>query len=153
LVLTSLHATDAVSALHRFLDMGIESFLVASSVNAVAAQRLVRRICNSCKEAYEPSPEELAFFQEGGGNPDRTFFRGAGCNFCSGTGYCDRVGVYEVLDVSQGIKQLLVAQATHESLRETAVAEGMRTLRDEAIRLVTDDVTTISEVIRNIYVV
>src|SRR5947209_12662084 len=94
-VLSSLHATDAVAALHRFLDMGIESFLIASSVLAVVGQRLLRRTCESCKVPYKPNEEEMAFYNEVGGRPKRSFFAGEGCNLCAGTGYQDRIGVYE----------------------------------------------------------
>src|ERR1700686_3313398 len=83
LVLSSLHATDSAAALHRFLDMGIESFLVASSVLAVVSQRLVRRMCQTCKAPYEPKDEELAFYSESGGLPKTQFFHGEGCNFCA----------------------------------------------------------------------
>ena len=85
-VLSSLHATDSVAALHRFLDMGIESFLIASSVVGVVGQRLVRRICPSCKAPYQPTAEELAFYEQSGGPAKKTFYHGEGCNFCSGTG-------------------------------------------------------------------
>jgi type IV pilus assembly protein PilB len=151
LVLTSLHATDAVAALHRFLDMGIESFLIASSVLGVVGQRLVRRTCISCQEKYTPSSDEMAFFRESGGNGKRIFYQGIGCNACSGTGYMDRVGVYELLRVTPEIKRLVVGWATQEELRRLAMSQGMRTLLDEAIDLVTRDVTTISEVIRTVY--
>ncbi len=150
-VLSSLHATDSAAALHRFLDMGIESFLVASSVLAVVSQRLVRRICQTCKTGYEPKDEELAFYQESGGLPKAQFFRGEGCNFCAGTGYRDRIGVYELMRITPELKRLIVGWATQEELQRMAVSQGMRTLRDEAIRLIADDVTTISEVIRSIY--
>jgi type IV pilus assembly protein PilB len=150
-VLSSLHATDSAAALHRFLDMGIESFLVASSVLAVVSQRLVRRICQTCKTPYEPKDEELAFYQESGGLPKERFLRGEGCNFCAGTGYRDRIGVYELMRITPEIKRLIVGWATQEELQRMAVSQGMRTLRDEAIRLIADDVTTISEVIRSIY--
>jgi type IV pilus assembly protein PilB len=150
-VLSSLHATDAVAALHRFLDMGIESFLIASSVLGVVGQRLVRRICTYCIGPYEPSSEELAFYVESGGAEKETFYRGTGCNFCSSTGYSDRIGVYEFLRVTPEIKRLVVGWATQEELRRMAVKQGMRTLRDEAVALVSQDLTTIPEVIRNIY--
>jgi len=150
-VLSTLHATDAVAALHRLLDMGIESFLIASSLVAVVGQRLVRRTCTSCKKAYKPTAEELAFYEEAGGNPKRTFYRGEGCNFCSDTGYQDRVGVYELLRITPELKRLIVGWATQEELQRLAVSQGMRTLRQEAMALVQDDVTTISEVIRSIY--
>jgi type IV pilus assembly protein PilB len=150
-VLSSLHATDAVAALHRFLDMGIESFLIASSVLGVVGQRLVRRICTSCATPYTPSPEEMAFYEEAGGSPKEVFLRGAGCNFCAGTGYSDRIGVYELLLITPEIKRLVVGWATQDELRRLAVKQGMRTLRDEAIALVEQDRTTVSEVLRTIY--
>ncbi len=153
-VLSSLHATDSVSALHRFLDMGIESFLIASSVLAVVGQRLVRRICPSCKAQYIPSDEERAFYEEAGGPQDkRVFYQGQGCNFCAGTGYQDRIGVYELLRITPEIKRLIVGWATQEELRRMAQKQGMRTLREEAIALVAQDVTTVSEVIRSIYTI
>ncbi len=151
LVLSSLHATDSAAALHRFLDMGIESFLVASSVLAVVSQRLVRRMCQTCKAPYEPKDEELAFYTESGGLPKTQFFHGEGCNFCAGTGYRDRIGVFELMRITPEIKRLIVGWATQEELQRMAVSQGMRTLRDEAILLISDDVTTISEVVRSIY--
>jgi type IV pilus assembly protein PilB len=151
LVLSSVHATDAVSALHRFLDMGIESFLVASSIIGIVGQRLVRRICPSCKVAYTLTTEERAFFEESIESDKKEFVRGQGCNFCSGTGYQGRIGVYELLRITPEIKRLVVGWATQDELRRLAERQGMRSLRDEAITLVTEDVTTVSEVIRSIY--
>jgi type IV pilus assembly protein PilB len=151
LVLSSLHATDSVSALHRFLDMGIESFLIASSVIAIVGQRLVRRICPSCKTAYSPTEDERIFYKEGGGPEKDVFYHGTGCNFCGNTGYQDRIGVYELLQMTPEIKRLIVGWATQDELRRLAQKQGMRTLSEEAISLVAQDVTTISEVIRSIY--
>jgi type IV pilus assembly protein PilB len=150
-VLSSLHATDAVAALHRFLDMGIESFLIASSVLAVVGQRLVRRICESCTAPYKPTPEELDFYAASGGAPKKHFLAGTGCNLCAGTGYSDRIGVFELLPITPEIRRLVVGWATQDELRRLAVKQGMRTLRDEAVALVTQDRTTIAEVVRNIY--
>ncbi len=150
-VLSSLHATDSVSALHRFLDMGIESFLVASSVVGIVGQRLVRRICPSCKEGYTLSDEERSFYEGSEGPAKTDFVRGAGCNFCSGTGYQGRIGVYELLSITPEIKRLVVGWATQDELRRLAERQGMRSLRQEAISLVAQDVTTVSEVIRSIY--
>ncbi len=151
LVLSSLHATDSVSALHRFLDMGIESFLVASSVIGIVGQRLVRRICPSCKAPYVPTDAERAFYEESGG-PEKTRVRSRpGCNFCSGTGYQERIGVYELLRITPEIKRLVVGWATQDELRRLAERQGMRSLRTEAIDLVAQDITTVSEVIRSIY--
>ncbi len=152
-VISSLHATDSVSALHRFLDMGIESFLVASSVLAIVGQRLLRRICPSCKAPYELSDDEKEFFAEsiGADHEKMTFYRGTGCNFCSDTGYKDRIGVYELLVMTPEIKRLIVGWATQEELHNMAIKQGMRTLRQEAIALVNQDVTTVAEVIRSVY--
>ena len=150
-VISSLHATDSVSALHRFLDMGIESFLVASSVLGVVGQRLLRRICPSCKTEYSPTSEEMRFYEETGAPTKGLFFYGAGCNYCSGTGYKERIGVYELLVMTPEIKRLVVGWATQEEIRNLAVKQGMRTLRQEAVNLVYQDVTTIAEVIRSVY--
>ena len=152
-VLSSVHGNDAVSALHRFLDMGIESFLIGSSVIAIVGQRLVRRICASCKTRYTPTLEERTYYDEYGGEPKAEFWHGTGCNFCGNTGYQDRIGVYELLQMTPEIKRLVVGWATQDELRRQAQKQGMRTLRDEAIALVAADVTTISEVIRSIYTV
>jgi len=150
-VVTSLHATDSVAALHRFLDMGIEAFLVASSVLGIVSQRLLRRTCQSCASPYIPNVEEVAFYEEAGGHPKREFLRGRGCNICAGTGYMDRIGVYEFLHMTPEIRRLLVGWATQDELRRVATKQGMRTLREEGVSLVEQDITTISEVVRSIY--
>jgi len=151
-VLSSLHATDSVSALHRLLDMGIETFLVASSVTAVLAQRLVRRICDYCRADYQPSSEELAFLDAvGGGRPAAGFIRGVGCNFCAHTGYLDRIGVYEMLPITEGIRELVLERAAHDEIRKLGRAEGMQTLLEEALRLIEQGITTVPEVLRAVY--
>jgi type IV pilus assembly protein PilB len=95
--------------------------------------------------------EELAFYEESGGEPKSVFYRGAGCNFCAGTGYQDRIGVYEFLHITPEIRRLLVGWATQDELRKVAIKQGMRTLRTEGLSLVQQDMTTISEVVRNIH--
>jgi type IV pilus assembly protein PilB len=150
-VLSSLHATDAASAIHRFLDMGIEPFLIAPSVLAVVGQRLVRRICRECRAPYEPPADELAFYESIGGAEKTQFFHGEGCNFCSGTGYQERIGVYEVLRMTDAMRELIVDQPAYSELRKLAIAEGMHPLRDEALRLVAEDTTTIPEILRSVY--
>jgi len=151
-VISSMHATDSVSGLHRFLDMGIESFLIASSVLAVVAQRLVRRICPSCKTTYTLTNEERMFYEESGGPPEKEiFYHGTGCNFCGGTGFKERIGVYELLHMTPEIKRLIVGWATQEELRNLAKKQGMRTLRQEAISLVAQDITSVDEVVRSMY--
>ncbi|MEW6476244.1 MAG: GspE/PulE family protein [Actinomycetota bacterium] len=151
LVLSSLHATDTAAAVHRFLDMGIEAFLVASAGLGIVGQRLVRKICTSCKIPYQPTDEELAFYLEAEGPTKDQFWIGEGCNFCGGTGYQDRIGVYELLRITPEIKRLIVGWATQEEIRRMAISQGMRTLLQEGLNLVANDTTTISEVIRVIY--
>jgi type IV pilus assembly protein PilB len=151
-VLSTIHATDATSALHRFLDMGIESFLLASSMLAVVGQRLIRRNCSECTAPYEPSPEDLAFYEKAGGKPKDVFQHGHGCEACSGTGYSGRIGVYEVLTVTDEMRDLVVRNAPVDDIRKLAIEQGMVPLREQALRLVAEDVTTIAEVIRTIYI-
>jgi type IV pilus assembly protein PilB len=153
-VLSSLHATDSIAALYRLLDMGIESFLVASAVTAVVAQRLVRRICSYCPQPYEPTAEEFAFLHTFGAvAPAGGFVHGAGCNFCAHTGYLERIGVYELMPITDGIRELVLDHGSHDELRKLCRAEGMRTLQEESIRLVAEGITTPAEVMRSIYVV
>ncbi|GAB4008378.1 GspE/PulE family protein [Nocardioides ultimimeridianus] len=153
MVLSSLHATESVSALYRLLDMGIEAFLVASSVSAVVAQRLVRRSCTNCLERYHPTADELGFLQSlGAQEPALGFVHGAGCHFCAHTGYLDRVGVYELLTVSDEVRELIVERAPQDDMRKLARSQGMRTLQEQGARLVTDGITTPAEVMRSIYV-
>jgi type IV pilus assembly protein PilB len=152
-VMSSLHATDATSALHRFMDMGIEPFLISSSLLGVVGQRLVRKICTRCVEPYVPNTDELEFFERSGGNLDTTsFVHGAGCTFCGHTGYYERVGIYEVLPLSDALKELVVVNASLTDLRSAAAADGFSTLRDQAIRLVEEGRTTVAEVLRTVYV-
>ncbi|MEO8693313.1 MAG: ATPase, T2SS/T4P/T4SS family [Acidimicrobiales bacterium] len=152
LVLSSVHAIDSVSALYRLLDMGIESFLVTSSIIGVVAQRLVRRICPSCKETYQPTALEVTTFRRMAGESLGEWVRGAGCNFCTGTGFHGRIGVYEVLAVNDDIRALVVAGHTPREARAAAVAKGLRTLQMEAVRLVQEGHTTIDEVVRHVFV-
>ena len=152
-VLSSLHGTDAAAALHRLLDMGIEAFLIASSVMGIIGQRLLRRICDSCKEPYAPSAEETAMYAQLRPGSDKSlFFHGAGCPDCANTGYRDRIGVYELLRITPKLRQLIVDRATTEQVRQAAIDEGMRPMIEEALNLVDNDVTTISEVVRTLYV-
>jgi type IV pilus assembly protein PilB len=150
-VITSLHATDSVSALHRFIDMGIEPFVIAASVVGIVGQRLIRRVCPSCKVPTVPNEEEMAYYVERGGPEKETFYRGEGCNFCAGTGYQGRIGVYELLRITPEIKKLIVGSADYDAIRAVAQHEGMRTLGQESLDLVVKDVTTIAEVIRTIH--
>lgn len=150
-VLSSLHAVDSVAAIHRFTDMGLEPFLVASSLTGVVGQRLLRKICSNCKTEYQPTAREITILDEHVGHQPDEWVKGAGCNMCSHTGFRGRVGVYELLDVTDLIRELIVARASHHELRAAAIEEGMRTMQEQAFELVVNGVTTIEDVLRSVY--
>ncbi len=152
LVMSSIHATDATSALYRFVDMGIEPFLVATSLVGVVGQRLVRRVCTSCADTYVPSDAEMSDYAALGGPTKTEFVRGGGCEHCAGTGFRGRIAVYEVMEVTEEIGQLVVARTTPHEVREAAVAQGMRPMRVEAAHLIANNLTTIDEVHRNVFI-
>jgi type II secretory ATPase GspE/PulE/Tfp pilus assembly ATPase PilB-like protein len=139
-----------VGAIYRFLEMGIEPFMVTSAVSGVLAQRLVRRICPECVSAYEPPPEERAFYHQLGGH-GMVFQRGTGCAVCSHTGFYGRIGVFEVLRMSDAIKRLLIRDAPPEALRQRAITEGMTTLRSAGLSKIDEGLTTIAEVVRSVH--
>ncbi|HLH71426.1 MAG TPA: GspE/PulE family protein [Candidatus Dormibacteraeota bacterium] len=151
LVLCSLHATDAVGVVQRFLEMGIEGFLVSSALIGVVAQRLVRRICSYCRQPDELGADERRLWFEHGDPAKTVFYRGRGCGHCAGTGYRGRIGVFEVLSVSEPIKRLISLRASAQEIRSEALREGMRTLREDGVRKVAEDLTTPSEVIRCVW--
>jgi len=149
LVLSTLHTNDAPSALTRLLEMGIEPFLIASAVDCVSSQRLARKLCERCKEAYEPDPEFLQrvrFSWDNGG--EEVLYRPRGCPACNNTGFKGRIGIYEVLEVSEGIEHLVARNAPHVEIAEMARSEGMRTMREEGFMKVREGLTSIEEVLR-----
>src|SRR3954466_9017042 len=149
LVLSTLHTNDAPSTINRLMNMGIEPFLVASSVHLICAQRLVRRICVHCKEANPMTPEALmtaGFTGEDAGAV--TPMKGAGCDKCNTTGYKGRVGLYEVMEIAEELRELILVGASGLELRRKAIDEGMITLRGSGLRKVKEGVTTIEEVVR-----
>src|SRR5215217_2841677 len=149
LVLSTLHTNDAPSTISRLMNMGIEPFLVASSVNLICAQRLVRRICTQCKEDHPHPPEAMV---TAGFNPDESKTvvpkKGKGCERCNGTGYKGRVGLYEVMEITEELRELILVGASSLELKRKAVDEGMITLRRSGLRKVMEGVTTIEEVAR-----
>ena len=146
LVLSTLHTNDAPSTVTRLIDMGIEAFNVASAVNLVAAQRLVRRICADCKAPATYLPEQLASL---GMDLDHTkFMKGTGCEACGGTGYRGRAGLYEVMLMSPELRRMILRGASVAELRAQAVSEGMLTLRMDGIMKVLRGVTTLEEVVK-----
>jgi type IV pilus assembly protein PilB len=149
LVLSTLHTNDAPSTINRLMNMGIEPFLVASSVHLICAQRLVRRICSNCKEPSPHAPPALvhAGFSQDDAN-SVTPMKGVGCDRCNMTGYKGRVGLYEVMEVSEELRELILVGASGLELRRKAVDDGMISLRQSGLRKVKEGVTTIEEVVR-----
>lgn len=144
LIFSTLHTNDAPGAMTRLMDMGVENYLVSSTLIGVVAQRLVRRICNSCKVEYRV-PEELK--KELRINQD-ILWRGTGCERCSNTGYRGRIGIFELLVVNDDIRNMIMAKATSRELKEKAISLGMKTLRQDGIEKVMKGITTAEEVLR-----
>jgi type IV pilus assembly protein PilB len=154
LVFSSLHTNDAASALPRLLDMGVEPFLIASSVIGVVGQRLVRTVCRNCKTTYRPDPkmlDRLGIPREARAK-DLAFARGEGCSVCSNRGYRGRTGVFEALRMSEQIKRLVMDGRSALEIREVAVSEGMTGMRECGLTKVIDGITSPEEVMRVIYV-
>ena len=149
LVLSTLHTNDAPSTINRLMNMGIEPFLVASSLNLVCAQRLVRRVCANCKVEDELPP--AAMEQVGFSAADAQTVKpkkGRGCEKCLKTGYKGRVGLYEVMEITDELRELILVGASSLEIRRKAIEEGMITLRGSGLRKIKDGVTTIEEVLR-----
>jgi type IV pilus assembly protein PilB len=146
LVLSTLHTNDAVSSLSRLAYMGIERILIADAVDMVIAQRLVRRICPDCKEEQELSPKVLERLHLPS-DEKITCYHGKGCDKCFGSGYRGRTAITEMLKLSNDIKKMIVSDTSDVILKEKAIAEGMRTLRDLAIDKLRAGITTVEEVL------
>lgn len=148
-VFSTLHTNDAPSTVTRMKDMGIPTFLITATVEAILAQRLVRRICPECREEVEPGDDmlaELELKREELG--DRKFYRGAGCNTCSNTGYKGRVGLFELMILDDELRQLIMENAQTDKLRNVAQSKGMRLLRDAGMEFIFDGTTTAEEIVR-----
>ncbi|MDQ3107143.1 MAG: Flp pilus assembly complex ATPase component TadA [Actinomycetota bacterium] len=151
LVITSLHTNDATSTPVRLLDMGIEPFMVTSSLNCIVAQRLARRLCERCKEPHNPATDETLeallpdWVYEGKGH---RFFRSAGCNACSHTGYRGRIAIHEVLEMSEEIDHLVVGNAIPRDIQALAVDQGMVTMRDDGLQKAATGETSLEEILR-----
>ncbi len=148
-VFSTLHTNDAPSTITRMKDMGVPTFLITATVEAILAQRLVRRICPECKEATDPSPDMLIDL---GLDPEKyskhKVYRGAGCSTCSNTGYKGRIGLFELMMMDDELRDMINDQANADDLRKRAQAKGMRLLRDIGIKYMFDGITTIDEVVR-----
>ncbi len=158
LVLSTLHTNDAPTTLPRLLDMKIEPFLIATTVNVALAQRLVRKIHQNCRESYEPSPEEIERYtgvigkdraqQLGMSTKGFRLYRGRGCQLCNHTGFEGRIGIFEVLEVTERIRQLIMERANSDQIRQAAIAEGMTGMIDDGLEKARRGITTIDEVLR-----
>jgi type IV pilus assembly protein PilB len=149
LVLSTLHTNDAAGAVTRLMDMGIEEFLIASSIEAVLAQRLLRRICMDCRREHMPS---VALIEQLELDPamlaNRQFYAGRGCDNCAKTGYRGRLGIFEILEITESIRELIAAGEPSAVIRERAIQQGMRTLREDGLRSIFTGATSVEEVIR-----
>jgi type IV pilus assembly protein PilB len=149
LVFTTLHTNDAPSTILRLVDLGVEAFLITATVEAIVAQRLVRKICNGCKEEYEPSDEELMELKLRKADvAGRTFFRGKGCETCNHSGYRGRLALFEIMEFDDALRELVLAQTSTAVLRIEAQKRGMRSLRESGLLSIFDGQTTIDEVVR-----
>jgi type IV pilus assembly protein PilB len=149
LVFTTLHTNDSTGAVTRLMDMGIEPFLISASLECILAQRLIRRICTSCRTAYEPSEQVLASLglsiHDIG---DKNFYYGKGCDNCNFTGYKGRKGIYELLKISDPIREMINDRAPGILIRQKAIELGMTTLREDGLRSIYDGISTIEEVVK-----
>ncbi len=151
LVLSTLHTNDAPSTVTRMVDMGVEPFLISSSVIASISQRLARQICKQCKEVYEPRRDMLlglGFDPNDPENKDVVFYHGRGCDACRGTGYRGRIGLFELMEMTEEIAELIVRRASAGQIREAATAAGMKSMREDGMTKVLRGVTTVEEVTR-----
>ncbi len=151
LVLSSIHANDAVGVLFRLMDIGVEPSLISSTLTAVVAQRMVRCICNGCRTPYQPSVEEqAAYFGELGQQPTQ-LQKGTGCNLCVDTGYRGRTGLFELLVISEEIRKMLRHRASASDIKEQALKEGMITMKQDGMLKVKEGITSVSEVLRCVF--
>jgi general secretion pathway protein E/type IV pilus assembly protein PilB len=149
LVFSTLHTNDAPSAVVRMIDIGVKPFLVASSTRGIMAQRLVRKICEKCKEEYAPTEAELRLLGPAAAQVEQaTLYRGKGCADCRNTGYRGRLGLFEIFVLNDDVRNMIFRKVSAADLRNTARQLGMRTLREDGLRKVVAGVTTLPEVLR-----
>lgn len=148
LVLSTIHTNDAPSTITRLIDMKIDAFLVASAVSGILAQRLIRTICENCKEAYKPNEEMLRNLKFDGDPQSYTFYKGKGCDLCNGSGYRGRVGIFELMIINDALRELILTNAPVVEIRKLSKSYGMNTLREDGLKKVVKGITTIEEVLR-----
>jgi len=151
LVLSSIHASDAVGVLFRLRDLGVEPYLISSTLVGIVAQRMVRRLCTHCREVSQPSLEEQIAYNEEMNESSATFYGAIGCNLCANTGYRGRTGLFEILIMSEEIRRMLLNNASASDVRTEALKEGMVTMKRDGMLKVKEGITSISEVMRSVF--
>jgi len=151
LVLSSIHANDAVGVLFRLMDLGVEPHLISPTLVGVVAQRMVRRICTHCRVKSKPSAEEEAAYHEELGQKPKLLYKGAGCNFCSNTGFRERTALVEIMTMSEDIRRMLLDRAGAPDIRAQALSEGMITMKRDGMLKVKKGITVASEVLRSVF--
>jgi type II secretory ATPase GspE/PulE/Tfp pilus assembly ATPase PilB-like protein len=151
LVLASVHSNDAASSFVRMLDLGIEPYLAATAIVGGLAQRLVRRVCPHCKIQTEPGAAESLAYESEMQESAEQLWEGVGCNFCGGTGFLGRTGVFEVLPVTASVRKLVSASASGQEIRTQAIAEGMVPMRHAGMLMAKEGVTSVGEVLRKVF--
>ena len=150
LVLSSIHANDAVGVLFRLMDLDVEPASISSTLIGIVAQRMVRRICTNCRSVYQPPEEEQQAFNKELEEQITTFYHGTGCNLCANTGYRGRTGIFELLIMSEDIRKMLRSHANAGEIRTQAISEGMVTMKHDGMLKVKDGITSVSEVLRSV---
>ena len=151
LVLASIHANDAVSMVFRLMDLGIESYLITSTLAGLLSQRMVRRICTHCRTPSQPSVEEQIAYDEEMKKQSTTFYSATGCNLCANTGYRGRTGLFELLVMSEEIRRMLLSNSSASDIRTEALRERMVTMKHDGMLKVKEGITSISEVLRSVF--
>lgn len=151
LVLSSIHANDSVGVLSRLMDLGVDAASISSTLIAIVAQRMVRRLCTNCRTPYQPSEGEMQAFEKEIREENIKFYTSSGCNLCANTGYRGRTGIFEFLVMSESIRKMLRENRSTSDIREQAIAEGMITMKKDGMLKVKEGITSISEVLRNVF--
>lgn len=151
LVFSTLHTNDSVSTITRLEEMGVETYLLADSLLLVCAQRLIKKVCQNCKEEYRPSKKEIKIFEDSGISIDEEekLYRGLGCKVCNFTGYKGRTGIHELLSVDERVKSMIIDQSSTEDIKKYVLSKGMKTLRQDGLLKALKGITTVEEVVKN----
>jgi type II secretory ATPase GspE/PulE/Tfp pilus assembly ATPase PilB-like protein len=153
LLLSTVHANDAISAGFRLIDLGVETYLITSTLVCVISQRMVRRVCRYCRTSYQPDPEEAALWEHEMGQPAPALTRGRGCQFCGNSGYLGRLGIYEIMVINDELRHLIARKAGAVELKEAAIRGGMTPMRRDGLLKAKEGLTTLDEVRRAVFTI